>query len=120
MKHPIRRLTGIPALLLGSALFLAPAAALGDHDDYRRREHRHKHGSFHQNPWLEIHTGWRFGPALRHRQHARASSYYCARCHHGFHRRRAFYRHLHHEHAVPFARLPFVLVHTHLGWVFGG
>ena len=119
MRHPVRRLAGAPALLLCSVLFLAPAAALADHDHHRRDMHHHKHASFHPNPWLEVHTGWRFGPRWQDRHHARASSYYCERCHYGFQRRRAFYRHLHHAHAVPFVRLPFVLVHTHLGWVFG-
>jgi uncharacterized C2H2 Zn-finger protein len=121
MKHPIRRLTGIPAAIFCTFLFLAPAAALADHDRHRGHDDRGRHASFHHEPRLEIHTGWRFGPRfVRHRQHARATSYYCERCHHGFRRRRAFHRHLHHAHAVPFARLPFVLVHTSFGWVFGG
>jgi hypothetical protein len=122
MRHPVRRLAGLPALLLGSALFLAPGAALADHDDHRRRgEDRHRLGSFHESRGLKLYRGWRFSPrVVRHRHHARAASYYCARCHHGFHRQRAFHRHLHRDHAVPFARLPFVIVHTSFGWVFGG
>jgi hypothetical protein len=121
MTHPIRRLAGFPAAILCTFLFLAPAAAQADHDRHRGRDHARRHTSLHHQPRFEVHTAWRFGPRLaRHHRHHVRPAYYCERCHHGFHRRRAFYRHVHHAHDVPFARLPFVLVHTSFGWLFGG
>ena len=118
MRHPVRRLAAASAALLGAVLMMAPAAAQADHQHHRHRHH-HERGAIHVRPWLDVHAGWRHLPRLARHPRAHRASFYCERCHHGFERRRAFHRHLHHAHGIPFARLPFVVVHTHFGWVFG-
>ena len=78
-----------------------------DHDRYARR-HRHHRSDRHD-----------------YRRHDRRVSYErnvytCGPCNHRFTSRHEFHRHLHHKHRIPLWKLPFVIVHSAVGWIFHG
>ncbi len=89
----------------------------GDHDRHDRhvRSHRHRYDRGH------LHRRHHGPPA-----HARVvrvhdhGKYYCKPCRHYFKKRHAFHDHLHDHHHVPLWRLPFVIVHSAIGWIFYG
>lgn len=122
MTRPTRRPSraqpwGAAAATLLGALLLLPALPGEAQAHHRHRELRTHHHTAERawSRWFP-HRSWR---RARHRHEHRAS-YYCARCHHDFHRRHRFFEHLHHGHYVPWTRLPFVVVHTWFGWMFYG
>lgn len=121
MNRPTRRPSrarrpGAAAATLLGALLLLPALPGETQAEHRHRELRaHHHATEGAASHGSPHRSWR--RARHHREHR---AYYCARCHHGFHRRQRFFEHLRHAHHVPWSRLPFVVVHTWLGWIFYG
>ncbi len=87
------------------------------------RHHRHCGHRWHNDRSHGIVYGYgtprhpRRARVFRVHEHGR---YYCAPCRHAFRSRHTFHDHLHDHHHVPLWRLPFVIVHSALGWVFYG
>jgi hypothetical protein len=103
---------------LAGLVFAAPGAALAGHDKHEDRRHKRVHRNV---------PVYRHGDACNrnvrasydsHRRHQ--AVYTCGPCSHRFDSRRAFHRHLRHQHHVAPWVLPFVIVHHTLGWIFYG
>ena len=97
-----------------------------DHrDHYDRRDRRDRHDRYDRRHRGDRHD--RYERRHRHERHRRAEHreyrrerFRCEPCGHGFHSRHKFHRHLSHQHRIPFWALPFVVVHSTIGWVFYG
>ena len=90
------------------------------HENRHFRQHR-RHGRRHGGHRVIVHGDYCGSNYARHaRSHRQQRGYYCEPCGHRFHARDHFHRHLLHDHHVPLWRLPFVIVHSAVGWVFYG
>lgn len=135
LRSPLARLS---TALLGAAALAVMAPSAGearDWDDhrgghYRRADHPQMwHRKHHSHPRHHGHHGHSYGrPYCDYRGHGdyeehyvvrRPAHYYCDPCGHGYRSRRALYDHVHHHHHVPYVRIPSLVVHVGLDWVFG-
>jgi hypothetical protein len=107
---------------LAALAVMLPAGARAGHDEAKLR-HRHQvaapvvyHGDYCRKRAVHpgIHRHQRHG---RHQQRAR---YDCRPCSRQFQSGWSFRRHVQHHHRVAPWRLPFVIVHHSLGWIFYG
>lgn len=118
MHRPRVGTLGAAGLVLGLALAL-PAAA--DHEN-RSRPWWHQNMSRPRPAFGHApgHAECDRPSGHRHGNHVRRTAYACAPCRHRYRDYGAFTRHLHHHHHVPFWRMPFVIVHAAVGWIFYG
>ena len=129
-RRSFLRLGGLFAA--GSALALLPALPAAAHPHGRhehrgrrreRREDRDEHRERRRDRRRREHRryeGRHYGRGYGHGYDRYPDSYYCKPCGHRFHSRRKFHDHLHHHHHIPLWKLPFVIIHTTLGWIFHG
>ena len=105
----------------------------GDHDHYRKQDRRnhYRNRSFavakrghgvvrrsHHRHYRHPSNGYPPPHSAAYKKHK--SPYYCKPCNHRFSSRSGFHGHLSGHHHVPPWRLPAVIVHHTLGWVFFG
>ncbi len=102
------------------AFVLAPSTA------FARDRHHNRHPRHHN--WYDSH-GYQYGHHSRYggarvyqyyRADYRQERYYCAPCNHYFDSRPNFHSHLNQRHHIPLWKIPFVIVHSTLGWIFHG
>jgi len=87
------------------------------HDHRHGRHGKHGHGPAFRPPGYDHRPAHSFRHAAAHRH---ASTYYCKPCNNRFKNRSGLHAHLSGHHHIPPWRLPFVVVHNTLGWVFFG
>ena len=122
---------------LGALLWVLPAGAQGDRDRahrYDKYDRHHRHEARHvreRRPRAGDYcvprgsrrayerAFWRLANTRHHAAQHRAE-YRCEPCSKRFSKRSGFHRHLTSHHHVPTWRLPFVVVHHALGWIFYG
>jgi len=123
LRHPIaRRLGGALTIAAALAALAAPAAAGHFYHGYRAPL-----ASAHYAPPPYGYTRYAYPPyaytpplyAAAPYAHA-AVVYRCAPCGHVFHSHASFYHHIHHYHHVALWEIPFLIVHTTIGWIFYG
>lgn len=127
LRRPTRRTTArsaIAAVAIALALAtLAPPAAAG-HLHYRHRAPLV--GAYHgphvrgYAPHAYPRYGYAPDPYAPAPYGHAAVVYRCAPCGHVFHSHASFYRHLHYHHHVALWEIPFLVVHTTIGWIFYG
>ncbi len=87
----------------------------GRHHGGHQRRHRYGFSVLHHRSYPVYVHGYSGYSGYAHREPA----YYCAPCSHRFGSYDALSRHVHHRHHVPLWKLPFVIVDSVLGGIFG-
>jgi len=93
----------------------------GHDKHFRGRGNGHKHGHYKQFSKRQRHAAHEYRTrGHRGDGHYARAPYYCRPCNRRFAGQHDFHGHLHGHHHIPPWKLPFLIVHNTLGWVFFG